>query len=105
VEIPRSLYAYDCRLENTKFVVMASGVNPQTQQGVGIDLVYAQGLRGVPEVVAQMLTEKWPVVWHGGAGATVVKVGNGRMWPVAVGGEYLVFANPRFVKSSEQGAP
>jgi 4-amino-4-deoxy-L-arabinose transferase-like glycosyltransferase len=105
VEIPRSLYAYDCRLENTKFVVMASGVNPQTQQGVGIDLIYAQGLRGVPEVVAQMLTEKWPVVWHGGAGATVVNVGNGRMWPVAVGGEYLVFANPRLMKSSEQAAP
>jgi len=97
VLIPRELYWFDCRLENAKYVVMASGVDQQ-QRPVGIDLIYGRGLNGVAETVSQMVREKWRVVYAGGQGVAYAPVGSGVSWPVVVGGEYLVLANPRLVK-------
>lgn len=98
VEIPREKYWFDCRLENARFVVLASGVDAGGRVPRGIDLVYCQGLKGVREVVGQMVREQWPVVYHGGRQVAYAPVGEGLAWPVAVEGEYLVLANPRFLK-------
>ena len=96
--IPRELYWFDCRLQNAKYLVLASGVTAEGRPE-GIDLVYTQGLKGVPEVVATVLQDRWPVVYLGGRQATLVNVG-GRQWPVTVAGEYMVLANPRFAKTT-----
>jgi hypothetical protein len=84
--IPKSLFWFDCRLENAKYVVMEYGSRevslPDGRTGqlpVGIDAVYTVPvLRGVKEIVQQMQQERWPLVFHQGA--------------------YIVLANPRFVK-------
>lgn len=98
VEIPREKYWFDCRLENARVVVLASGVDANGRIPRGIDLVYCQGLTGVKEVVGQMVREGWPVVYHGGRQVAYAPVGNGISWPVAVDGEYIVLANPRFIR-------
>ncbi len=98
VAIPRERYWFDCRLENARFVVLASGVDASGRQPRGIDLVYCLGLTGVKETVAQMVREQWPVVYHGGQQVVYAPVGHGLAWPVAVNGEYLVLSNPRFQK-------
>jgi hypothetical protein len=98
VPIPRELYWFDCRLQNAKYLVLASGVTAEGRPR-GIDLVYTQGLKGVPEVMAVVLQERWPLVYEGGRQAALVNVG-GRQWPVVVDGEYMVLANPRFAKAA-----
>jgi hypothetical protein len=97
VLIPRELYWFDCRWQNAKYLVLASGIGTDGQPR-GIDLVYARNLTGVQEVVDGILREQWPIVYHGGSQVALVNVGNGKQWPVTVGGEYLVMQNPRFNK-------
>jgi hypothetical protein len=87
VEIPRDRYWFDPSLENAKFVVLEYGMQtvnlPDGRSGqmrIGIDAVYTSGLRGVPEVLQQILQqEKWPLVFQQGL--------------------YSVFANPRMTPS------
>ncbi|MDW8343128.1 MAG: hypothetical protein RMM51_01390 [Verrucomicrobiae bacterium] len=98
VEIPREKYWFDCRLENARVVVMASGVDGSGRMPRGIDLVYCQGLKGVKELVGQMVREGWPIVYHGGRQVAYAPIGDGISWPVAVDGEYIVLANPRFIR-------
>ena len=94
----RDSYWFDCRLQNAKYVVLASGIDRSTREPRGIDLTYCRGLQGVTEIVNAMVNEKWPVVYSGGHDVVYVTVGNGLRWPAAVNGECLVLANPRFVK-------
>lgn len=94
--IPRAAYWFDCRGDQAKYVVIASGVDREGQ-GLGIDLLYTSGVAGGRAVVAKMVAERWPVVFP--ANAQVIyppQLGGG--WPVLVGGEYLVLANPRLTK-------
>ena len=98
VPIAREFYWFDCRLQNAKYLVLASGMTAEGEPQ-GIDLVYTQGLKGVPEVISTVLQERWPVVYMGGRQAAVVNVA-GRQWPVTVDGEYMVLANPRWAKAS-----
>jgi hypothetical protein len=58
-------------------------------------------LAGVQEIIDGVLREKWPVVFTSGRQGALVSVG-GKQWPVVVDGEYLVLANPRFLKSDQQ---
>jgi hypothetical protein len=95
--IPRDLFWFDCRWQNVKYVVIASGVDETGHIPAGIDLVYARGLKGVPEVVGAMTAAKWPVVYPVNKQVAYVPMGPNIQWPVVVGGEYLVLANPRFV--------
>jgi 4-amino-4-deoxy-L-arabinose transferase-like glycosyltransferase len=96
VPIPREMFWFDCSWTNAKFVVLASGVDLRGRP-MGIDAVYTRGLEGVPEIVNAMLEQHWPVVWHSGEQYVLAPLGDGKNWPVALGGEYLVLANPRFV--------
>jgi hypothetical protein len=98
VPIPRDAYWFDCRCENAKYLVMASGVNAASRQPVGIDVIYATGLAGVPERVEAMLHAGWKPVYAGGSGQMAIVDVRGHKWPVAVNGEYLVLENPRLVK-------
>ena len=98
VRIPLELFWFDCRWQNAKYVVLASGVDSKTQQPQGIDIVYTIGPGGALAIVPLMVAEGWKPVYVGGQGMALVDVGAGKQWPVAVDGEYLVFANPRFVK-------
>ncbi len=92
-------YWFDCRWQNAKYLVLASGVTASGQPR-GIDLIYARGLKGVQEVMDGMIQEKWPVVFSGGHQVALADVGQGKRWPVVVGGEYLVMANPQFMKGA-----
>ncbi len=98
--IPRELFWFDCRLQNAKYIVMASGVDESGHVPCGFDLVYCRMLKGVPDVVNSMITDKWRVVYPdpGLRRVVDVNVGPNQLWPVAVGGEYLVLANPQLVK-------
>ncbi|HUI05716.1 MAG TPA: glycosyltransferase family 39 protein [Verrucomicrobiae bacterium] len=98
VPIPRELYWFDCRLQNAKYLVLASGLTAGGRPQ-GIDLVYTEGLKGVPEVMATAVRDRWQVVYVGGRGAASVYLG-GWQWPVTVDGEYMVLANPRFMKTT-----
>ena len=100
VPIPPEFFWFDCRWQNAKYLVLASGVTT-TGQPRGIDLIYTRGLAGVPEVIAGMLKEHWPVVYTGGHQFALVNIEGGRQWPVAVDGEYLVLANPRYAKETK----
>jgi hypothetical protein len=106
VHIPEEMYWFDPRIEQAKYVVIASGIDSQAKSGRGFDLVYASGLRGVPAVVETILRAKWPVVFAGGRGATLIPISPGEpRWPVAVDGEYLVFGNPKWLKPEEVSQP
>jgi hypothetical protein len=96
VPIPPEVFWFDCRWQNAKFAVIASGLIGG-RQPIGIDMIYTRSLAGVPEAVDGMLREQWPIVVVAGEKAAVVNIGNTR-WPVVVNGEYLVLANPRFAK-------
>jgi hypothetical protein len=98
VEIPQKLYWFDCRCENAKYVVMASGVDAASGRPVGIDIVYVTGLAGVAERVDAMLDAGWKPVYVGGSGQMALVNARGHKWPVAVNGEYLVLSNPQLVK-------
>ena len=98
VPIPRDLFWFDCRWQHAKYVVLASGVDRNTQQLQGIDIIYTIRPGGALEFVSQMVAESWKPVYVGGQGIALVNVGANKRWPVAVDGEYLVLANPRFVK-------
>lgn len=98
VAIPQNLYWFDCRCQNAKYVVMASGVDAASGQPVGIDIVYTAGLVGVPERVQAMLDAGWKPMYVGGSGQMAVVNYRGHKWPVAVNGEYLVLSNPELVK-------
>ena len=98
VPIPRELFWFDCRWQNAKYVVLASGLDRKTQQPQGIDIVYTIGPGGAWEIVPFMIAEGWKPVYVGGQGMALVNIGPNKQWPVAVDGEYLVLANPRFVK-------
>jgi 4-amino-4-deoxy-L-arabinose transferase-like glycosyltransferase len=95
VTIPRQMFWFDCRCQNAKYVVMASGIDTVNNQPMGIDLVYTSGLKGVPERVEAMLEAGWKPVYVGGSGQMAVITARGHKWPVAVNGEYLVLANPQ----------
>jgi hypothetical protein len=94
--IPRTAYWFDCRADQAKYVVIASGVDRQGQP-FGIDLLYTRGVAGGQEVVAKIVAEKWPVVFPPNA-QVIYPPQLGGAWPVLVGGEYLVLANPKLVK-------
>lgn len=98
VPIPQSAYWFDCRCENAKYLVMASGVEMSSGRPMGIDIIYVSGLKGVPERVEAMLSAGWKPVYVGGNGQMAIVNVRGHQWPVAVNGEYLVLANPRLVK-------
>ena len=99
VPIARTAYWFDCRWQNAKYVVLASGVDQQGN-GFGIDLVYTRGAAGGQEVVAGMVAEHWPVVFPPQA-QVIYPPQLGGHWPVLVGGEYLVLANPRFMEATK----
>jgi hypothetical protein len=48
-----------------------------------------------------MIAEQWPAVYASGKGVAYVNIGPNQRWPVAVGGEYLVLANPQLVKEAK----
>jgi 4-amino-4-deoxy-L-arabinose transferase-like glycosyltransferase len=98
VPIPQSAYWFDCRCENAKYLVMASGVDAASGRPIGIDIVYVSGLKGVPEHVEAVLGAGWKPVYVGGSGQMAIVNFRGHQWPVAVNGEYLVLANPQLVK-------
>jgi len=98
VPIPQSAYWFDCRCENAKYLVMASGVDAASGRPIGIDIVYVSGLKGVPERLEAMLSAGWKPVYVGGSGQMAIVNFRGHQWPVAVNGEYLVLANPQLVK-------
>jgi hypothetical protein len=81
VPIPRELFAYDCRWQNAKYVVLAYGQDVNGRP-YGIDAVYTMGLSGMREIFQQIQAAKWPVAFQQG--------------------EYLVLANPRFIKRGDQ---
>ena len=66
-------------------------------QAFGIDLLYTRGVAGGQEIVAKMVAERWPVVFPANA-QVIYPPQLGGTWPVLVGGEYLVLANPRLTK-------
>ena len=94
--IPRDDYWFDCSWQNAKYAVIASGVDRQGRP-FGIDLTYTRGAGGGQDVVAGMVAEHWPVVFPPQAQVVYPSQLGGR-WPVAVGTEYMVLANPRLVK-------
>ncbi len=98
VLIPREMFWFDCRWQNAKYLVLASGVDASGQQRRGIDLVYTISAGGAKDVVPEMLAAGWQVVYQGGQTVTLAEISPGRKWPVVVGGEYLVLANPRLAK-------
>ena len=99
VAIPRSAYWFDCRWQNAKYAVIASGVDGQGH-ALGIDLIYTRGAAGGQDAVAGMVAEHWPVVFPQSAPAVYPPQLAGR-WPVLRDGEYLVLANPRFIKDGQ----
>ena len=96
VAIPRTAYWFDCRWQNAKYVVIASGADRQGR-AFGIDLNYTRGAAGGQEVVAGMIAEHWPVVFPQPAQVVYPPQLFGQ-WPVLLDGEYLVLANPRLIK-------
>jgi 4-amino-4-deoxy-L-arabinose transferase-like glycosyltransferase len=100
VPIPRDRFWFDCRWENAKYLVLASGVDATGHQQWGIDLVYTIGAGGAAEIVPVMVDEKWNVVYAGGRGVAYAQIGPGKKWPVVIDGEYLVLANPQLVKET-----
>jgi 4-amino-4-deoxy-L-arabinose transferase-like glycosyltransferase len=96
--IPRELFWFDCRWQNAKYVVLASGADSKTQQPQGIDAVYTLGAGGASEVVPLMIAQGWKPVYVGGQGMTMANVGPDKLWPLAINGEYLVLENPRLIK-------
>jgi 4-amino-4-deoxy-L-arabinose transferase-like glycosyltransferase len=99
--IPRDLFWFDCRYQNAKYVVIASGIDESGRMPTGIDLVYTRMLKGVPEVVNSMIADRWPTAYASGKGVAYVNIGPDQRWPVAVDGEYLVLANPQLVKETK----
>ncbi len=97
--IPRSAYWFDCRWQNAKYAVIASGVDEQGR-AMGIDLVYTRGAAGGQEPVTGMLKAGWKVVFPADA-RVVFPPQLGGQWPVLVGGEYLVLANPSLTKETK----
>ena len=55
------------------------------------------GVAGGRAVVAQMVAERWPVVFPPNA-QVIYPPQLGGTWPVLIGGEYLVLANPSLTK-------
>lgn len=100
VPIPPDRFWFDCRWQNAKYLVLASGVDATGRQQWGIDLVYTIGAGGAGEIVPLMVDEKWKVVYAGGRGVAYAQIGPGKKWPVVVDGEYLVLANPQLVKET-----
>lgn len=93
--VPRELFWTECDWRQAKYVVLSSGIT-SAQEAIGFDFIYMRGLRGVTDLVSQMLRDGWQVAYTTGNGTATVPVGGGRTWPVAVDGEFLVLANPRF---------
>ncbi len=77
--IPRELFSYDCRWQNAKYLVLAYGQTAE-HQAYGFDAVYTLGLTGVRQIIESIQAERWP---------TVVQQG-----------EFMVLANPRFMKAT-----
>ncbi|HTS20100.1 MAG TPA: glycosyltransferase family 39 protein [Verrucomicrobiae bacterium] len=100
VPIPRDRFWFDCRWQNAKYLVLASGVDATGRRQWGIDLVYTLGAGGGSEIVPLMLDGKWNVVYQGGREVAYAEIGPGKKWPVVVDGEYLVLANPQLVKGT-----
>lgn len=92
--ISRKFFWTECDWRRAKFVVLSSGI-AGTQEAIGFDLVYMRGLRGVADLVSQMLRDGWQVVHTTGSGTTTIPSGPNKLWPVAVNGEFLVLANPQ----------
>jgi hypothetical protein len=97
-------YWFDCRWQNAKYLVMASGVDTRGGRNLpmGIDLVYSSGLAGVPERVEALLNAGWQPVYVGGSGKMAIVDTRGHKWPVVVNGEYLVLANPRLAIAGQK---
>lgn len=97
--IPRAAYWFDCRWQNAKYAVIASGVSRQGQ-AYGIDLLYTRGVGGGQEAVTGMLREGWRIVFPPNA-QVVYPPQLGGQWPVLVDGEYMVLANPNLTKETK----
>src|SRR5439155_1709015 len=55
VPIPHEMFWFDCRWQNAKYLVLASGADASGQQQWGIDLVYTLGVGGAKDVVPLMV--------------------------------------------------
>jgi 4-amino-4-deoxy-L-arabinose transferase-like glycosyltransferase len=97
VPIPHDRFWFDCRWQNAKYLVLASGVDATGHQQWGIDLVYTLGAGGAGGIVPLMLDAGWKVVYAGGRGVGYAQIGPGKKWPVVIDGEYLVLANPQLM--------
>lgn len=75
--IPHDRFWFDCRWRNAKYLVLAYGQDA-TGRPYGIDAVFTMPMKAVREAITAIQQEKWPVVFRQG--------------------EYMVLANPRFVK-------
>ena len=80
VPIPKAAFWFDCRWQNAKYIVLAMG-RDAAGRPIGIDAVYTAGLRGMREIFQAIQAEKWPLVFQQG--------------------EFMVLANPRFVKEAK----
>lgn len=98
VRIPREAYWFDCRAEQAKYLVLASGADATGRQRWGIDLIYTLGAGGGGDVVGRLVADGWKVVWSGGHPVAYASLGGDKRWPIVIGGEYLVLANPKLTK-------
>jgi hypothetical protein len=80
VPIPRDAFWFDCRWQNAKFLVLAYG-RDAAGRPYGFDAVYNLGFEGVREIVGKIQVEKWPMAFQNR--------------------EFMVLANPRFMRPGE----
>jgi hypothetical protein len=78
--ISNDRFWFDCRWSEARYLVLAYG---QTADGrpYGFDAIYTLGLKGMREIILAVQAEKWPVAFQRG--------------------EFMVLANPKFVKTPE----
>lgn len=81
VPIPRESFWFDCDWPNVKYLVLAYG-RDASGRPYGFDAVYNLGFESIREIVGKIQSEKWPVVFQQG--------------------EFIVLANPRFMKGGGQ---
>ena len=78
--------------ENAKILVVDDDENIRK-----VEVAILEDKGYIVEAVGTMVAEKWPVVFAKGTGLTTISTNPNQQWPVVVGGEYLVFANPNLV--------
>ena len=81
IPVPREFFWFDCDWPNAKYLVLAYG-RDAAGQPYGFDVIYNLGFEGIREIIGKIQAEKWPVVFQKG--------------------EFMVLANPKFVKTPER---